>query len=185
MKFEYLPRIIDEELEEYLEMIGAILIEGPKWCGKTTTGMQHSKSVVKLQDSELSENYIAWTNVDANKILRGENPRLIDEWQMAPILWDAVRFSVDERGEEGLYILTCSTVVDYSQINHPGTGRIHRVLMRPMSLYESGESNGKISILELFKNPDLDIDGIESDLSMEDLIFAACRGGWPAAIKKK
>ena len=185
MKFEYMPRIIDEELEEYLEMVGAILIEGPKWCGKTTTGMQHSKSVVKLQDSEFSENYIAWTNVDAKKILRGENPRLIDEWQMAPILWDAVRFSVDERDEEGLYILTGSTVVDYNQINHPGTGRIHRVLMRPMSLYESGESNGKISILELFKNPDLDIDGIESDLSMEDLIFAACRGGWPAAIKKK
>ena len=185
MAFEYLPRIIDDELEEYLEMVGAVLLEGPKWCGKTTTGMQHSKSVLKLQDSELSENYIRWSNIDAKRLLEGENPLLIDEWQLAPKLWDAVRNSVDERNEEGLYILTGSTVVDYSQISHTGTGRIHRVLMRPMSLYESGESNGKISILDLFKNPDLDIDGIRSDLSMEDLIFAACRGGWPASLKKK
>lgn len=180
-----MPRLIDEELEDYLEMVGAILIEGPKWCGKTTTAMQHSKTVVKLQDDELSENYLRWSDNDAKKLLMGENPVLIDEWQMAPRLWDAVRNSVDERDEEGLYILTGSTVVDYSKIKHTGTGRIHRVLMRPMSLFESNESNGKISILDLFKNPDLDIDGIESDLSMDDLIFAACRGGWPASIKKK
>lgn len=185
MSFEYFPRLIDEELEEYLEMVGAVLIEGPKWCGKTTTAMQHSKSVVKLQDSTLSENYIAWSNVSPEKVLRGEKPRLIDEWQMAPRLWDAVRSSVDEIDEDGLYILTGSTVVDYDKISHSGTGRIHRLLMRPMTLYESGESNGKISILELFKNPDLDIDGIKSDLSMEGLIFAACRGGWPASLKKK
>lgn len=185
MTFEYMPRIIDEELEEYLEMVGAIVIEGPKWCGKTTTALQHSKSVLKLQDSELSENYQYWGDVEIKRLLKGENPRLIDEWQMIPNLWDAVRNSVDERNEDGLYIMTGSTVVDYSQIKHAGTGRIHRVLMRPMSLYESGESNGKISILELFKNPDLDIDGIESDLSMDGLIFAACRGGWPASLKKK
>ena len=126
-----------------------------------------------------------WLDIKPSKLLEGEKPRLIDEWQMAPILWDGVRNSVDELQGEGLYILTGSTVVDESKIMHSGTGRIHRLLMRPMSLYESGESNGKISIEELFDNPNMDIDGIESNLTMDDLIFAACRGGWPDSINKK
>jgi len=182
---EYIKRLIDNDLEFYLDVIGAIFIVGPKWCGKTTTAEQYARSIIKLQDKDLSEQYLRWADVKPSKLLEGEKPRLIDEWQEAPVLWDAVRNSVDEIGEDGLYILTGSTVVDESKIKHSGAGRIHRLLMRPMSLYESGESNGKIAIMDLFDNPDLDIDGIESDLTIEDLIFAACRGGWPASLNKK
>lgn len=185
MTFEYKPRLIDDEIDEYLEMIGAILIEGPKWCGKTTTAEQHAKSSIKLQDTDQSENYLRWAKVQPSILLEGKKPRLIDEWQMALILWDAVRNSVDELHEDGLYILTGSTTIDEAEVMHTGTGRIHRVVMRTMSLFESGESNGKISILELFENPDMPIDGIESTLSVTDLIFAACRGGWPESLNKK
>lgn len=182
---EYMDRYLDGELEQWMNTIGAVLIVGPKWCGKTTTGEQHAKSVLKLQDIDRQEEYQMWLDIRPSKLLEGEKPRLIDEWQMAPILWDGVRNSVDELQGEGLYILTGSTVVDESKIMHSGTGRIHRLLMRPMSLYESGESNGKISIEELFDNPDMDISGIESDLTIDDLIFAACRGGWPDSINKR
>lgn len=185
MAFEYKPRLIDNEIDEYLEMIGAILIEGPKWCGKTTTAEQHAKSSIKLQDTDYSENYLRWAKVQPSILLEGEKPRLIDEWQMAPILWDAVRNSVDELHEDGLYILTGSTTIDEAEVMHTGTGRIHRVVMRTMSLFESGESNGKISILDLFENPDMKIDGVDSSLSVKDLIFAACRGGWPESLNKK
>lgn len=182
---EYMDRYLDGELEQWMNTIGAVLIVGPRWCGKTTTGEQHAKSVLKLQDIDRQEEYQMWLDIRPSKLLEGEKPRLIDEWQMAPILWDGVRNSVDELQGEGLYILTGSTVVDESKIMHSGTGRIHRLLMRPMSLYESGESNGKISIEELFDNPDMDISGIESDLTIDDLIFAACRGGWPDSINKR
>ena len=185
MAFEYKPRLIDSEIDEYLEMIGAILIEGPKWCGKTTTAEQHAKSSIKLQDTDYSENYLRWAKVQPSMLLEGEKPRLIDEWQMAPILWDAVRNSVDELHEDGLYILTGSTTIDEAEVMHTGTGRIHRIVMRTMSLFESGESNGKISILDLFENPDMKIDGVDSSLSVKDLIFAACRGGWPESLNKK
>mgnify|MGYP000391295797 FL=1 len=185
MAFKYKPRLIDSEIDEYLEMIGAILIEGPKWCGKTTTAEQHAKSSIKLQDTDQSENYLRWAKVQPSILLEGEKPRLIDEWQMAPILWDAVRNSVDELHEDGLYILTGSTTIDEVEVMHTGTGRIHRIFMRTMSLFESGESNGKISILDLFENPDMNIDGIDSSLSVKDLIFAACRGGWPESLNKK
>lgn len=184
MTFTYKPRIIDEEIDEYLEMIGAILIEGPKWCGKTTTAEQHSKSSIKLQDTDQSENYLRWAKLQPSVLLEGEKPRLIDEWQMAPILWDAVRNSVDELHEDGLYILTGSTSIDEVEVMHTGTGRIHRVVMRTMSLFESGESNGKIPILDLFENPNMNIDGISSDLTIKDLIFSACRGGWPESLNK-
>lgn len=181
----YMPRIIDEEIEKYLNFIGAILIVGPKWCGKTTTGEKHAKSVLKLQDVDNHESYMMWADIKPSKLLEGDKPRLIDEWQMAPVLWDAVRNSVDASAGYGLYILTGSTVVDESKIMHSGTGRIHRLLMKPMSLYESGESNGKISIMDLFNKKELNIDGIESDLDMDNLIFAACRGGWPDAVNQK
>lgn len=180
-----MDRCIDKELERFLGVVGAILIVGPKWCGKTTTAEQFAKSVLKLQDIDKQEEYRMWLDIKPSKLLEGEKPRLIDEWQMAPILWDGVRNSVDELQSSGLYILTGSTVVDESKIMHSGTGRIHRLLMRPMSLYESKESNGKISIEELFNNPNMDIDGIESSLTMDDLIFAACRGGWPDSLNKK
>ena len=185
MKSDYLPRIVDKLLEERLNATGAILIAGPKWCGKTTTAEQQAKSVLKLQDPDKTKAHLAMAEVKPSLLLQGENPRLIDEWQMAPVLWDAVRNAVDERGEEGLFILTGSTTVDESTIMHSGTGRISRMVMYPMSLYESKESNGNISLRELFDNPKLDIDGISSDLSLESLVFAACRGGWPSSLSKK
>jgi len=182
---EYLSRIVDKILQERLESMGAVLIAGPKWCGKTTTAEQQAKSILKLQDPDKTKGYLATAEVKPSLLLKGENPRLIDEWQMAPVLWDAVRNAVDERNEEGLFILTGSTTVDESTIMHSGTGRISRMVMYPMSLYESRESNGKISLKELFDNKDLDIDGVTSDLSVEGLVFAACRGGWPSSIYKK
>lgn len=184
MKSNYLPRIMDKLLEERLQAVGAVLIAGPKWCGKTTSAEQHAKSVLKLQDPDMTKAYLATAEVKPSLLLQGENPRLIDEWQMAPVLWDAVRNAVDERGEAGLFILTGSTVVDETTIMHSGTGRISRMVMYPMSLYESGESNGKISLEALFENPALEIDGIKSDLPISDLVFSACRGGWPSGVKK-
>ena len=185
MSVKYLPRILDDDLEKYLTMIGAILIVGPKWCGKTTTAEQHSRSVLKLQDKDNYKSNMMWADIEPSRLLKGDKPRLIDEWQVAPVLWDSVRTSVDESEGYGLYILTGSTVVDEDSIMHSGTGRIHRLLMRPMSLYESGESNGQISIMDLFNNPDININDCESDLTMDDLIFAACRGGWPDSINQK
>lgn len=181
----YLHRIADNLLEERLEAFGAVLIEGPKWCGKTTTAEQVSKSVIKLQDTDMREEYLATAASKPSLLLLGDTPRLIDEWQDAPVLWDAVRTMVDKRQESGQFILTGSNTVDKSEIRHSGNGRISRMQMIPMSLWESGESNGKISLQELFNNQDLDIDGITSDMQVEHLIFAACRGGWPATVSMK
>jgi len=185
MKPVYLPRIVDDMLKDRLDAIGAVLIAGPKWCGKTTTAEQQAKSVLKLQDPDKTKSYLATAEVKPSLLLKGENPRLIDEWQMAPVLWDAVRNAVDERNEAGLFIMTGSTTVDESSIMHSGTGRISRMIMYPMSLFESAESNGSISLAALFRNPETDIDGITSELSLEHLIFAACRGGWPSSLSKK
>lgn len=184
MPTKYLKRKIDEDLEKYLQMIGAVLIVGPKWCGKTTTGEQHAKSILKLQDPDNIESYLMWADIQPSLLLEGEKPRLIDEWQIAPVLWDAVRTSVDNLSGYGLYILTGSTVVDESKIMHTGTGRIHRLIMRPMSLFESGDSNGKISLMELFDNSEMNINGIKSDLTITELFFVACRGGWPSTISQ-
>ena len=185
MKSEYLPRIVDKILEERLEAVGAVLIAGPKWCGKTTTAEQQAKSVLKLQDPDKTLGYLETANLKPSLLLKGENPRLIDEWQMAPVLWDAVRHACDQRGDSGLFILTGSTTVDESTIMHSGTGRISRMVMYPMSLFESKESNGQVSLSALFQNPEIDIDGVISDLSVEQLVFSACRGGWPSTLRKK
>ncbi len=185
MSKDYMPRIIDRELSDHLEAMGAVLIIGPKWCGKTTTAMQKARSILKMQDPDKTEAYLATAQTKPSLLLIGENPRLIDEWQMAPVLWDAVRTAVDERSEEGLFILTGSTTIDHTKIMHSGTGRISRMMMRPMSLYESNESNGKISLSKLFDDKIMDIDGIQSQLTIEKLIFAACRGGWPSSLSKK
>ena len=182
---EYLPRVVDKELSLRLDAFGATLIVGPKWCGKTTTGEQKAKSILRMQDPDRREAYLATAGAKPSLLLHGENPRLIDEWQVAPVLWDAVRTAVDQRQEEGLFILTGSTSVDNDKILHSGTGRISRMKMYPMSLFESRESSGKISLKALFDEPGLDIDGILSDVTMEGLIFAACRGGWPAALRRK
>jgi len=181
----YLPRIVDKTLKETLGCIGAVLIVGPKWCGKTTTAEKQAKSVIKMQDPDKSQGYLVTAETMPSLLLKGENPILIDEWQAAPVLWDAVRVEVDKRGEDGLFILTGSTSVDDSKIMHSGTGRIARLLMYPMSLFESGESNGTVSLQKLFDDRDYCFDGAKSDLSVEQLIFAACRGGWPASLLKK
>lgn len=180
-----MDRIIDRDLERYLNIMGAILLTGPKWCGKTTTAMQHANSILNLDDIDKKDQYLKLAELKPSKLLDGEKPRLIDEWQLAPILWDGVRQYVDKTHEKGQYILTGSTSVDESNIIHTGTGRIHRMIMYPMSLYESGESNGKIQLTELFNNPNIDIEGITSDLSLENLFFAMCRGGWPESLQIK
>ena len=185
MKTDYLPRIVDKILKERLTSVGAVLVAGPKWCGKTTTAERQAKSVLKLQDPDKTKGYLATAELKPSLLLEGENPLLIDEWQMAPVLWDAVRHAVDRRGETGLFILTGSTTVDEKAIMHSGTGRINRMVMYPMSLYESLESNGKVSLAALFEQADLDIDGATSDLTIEGLVFAACRGGWPSSLGKK
>ena len=182
---EYWPRIVDDELALRLQAFSATLIIGPKWCGKTTTGEQRAKSVLRMQDPDRREGYLTTANVKPSLLLRGENPRLIDEWQDAPALWDAVRVEADRRQEEGLFILTGSTSVDDKKIAHSGVGRISRMKMRPMSLFESRESNGRVSLKKLFDDPTLDIDGVVSELTVDNLIFAACRGGWPAALRRK
>lgn len=182
---DYLERIVDSELDLRLEAFGATLIVGPKWCGKTTTAEQKAKSILRMQDPDLREGYFAAAQTKPSLLLKGENPRLIDEWQDAPVLWDAVRVAVDQRQEEGLFILTGSTSVDNEEILHTGTGRISRLKMYPMSLFESGESSGEISLKRLFDDADMDIDGCQSRLSVEELIFAACRGGWPGTLRKK
>lgn len=164
--------------------MGAVLIEGPKWCGKTTTAKQLAKSVISLQDTDHREEYLVTATARPSFLLEGDAPRLIDEWQDAPMLWDAVRTKVDERGLPGQFILTGSNAVDESKIHHSGTGRISRMEMLPMSLWEYGESNGAISLMDLFDNPDMDIFA-HSGLSMEEIIFAACRGGWPATLTLK
>lgn len=176
----YLNRIADNQLKEHLEAFGAVLIEGPKWCGKTTTAEQVCKSVIRMHDTDMQEEYLATASSKPSLLLLGDTPRLIDEWQDAPVLWDAVRVEVDKRQMPGQFVLTGSNTVDKRKIKHSGTGRISRMQMAPMSLWESQESNGKISLQELFDNPTADIDGITSDMQIEDLIYAACRGGWPA-----
>lgn len=182
---EYLPRVCDNDLSERLEAFGAVHIVGPKWCGKTTTAKQVARSVIELQDPDMHDTYMETARIRPSNLLVGENPRLIDEWQEAPQLWDAVRVSVDRRGGEGLYILTGSNSVERGKIRHTGTGRIDTMPMYPMSLFESGESNGAVSVSELFSGKRLPEGGCESELDLDGIIFATCRGGWPSSIAKK
>ena len=170
-------------LQDRLEAFGAILIEGPKWTGKTTTALQHANSVIKMQDPDKADEYLETAATMPSLLLKGDKPRLIDEWQDAPKIWDAVRLSVDNSGGlPGQYILTGSNTVDKTKIRHTGTGRITRMKMNPMSLWESRDSSGKVSVRELFDNPDYDIDGATSALDIPNLIRVACRGGWPVTL---
>ena len=181
---KYFARVADKMLQERLEAFGAVLIEGPKWTGKTTTAEQQAKSVVKMQNPDKREEYLVTASTKPSLLLKGSQPRLIDEWQDAPVLWDAVRTAVDEAGGvPGQYILTGSNTVDKDQIYHTGTGRITRMKMYTMSLWESQESSGEVSVRELFDHPDYDIDGAVSKLDIPELIMAACRGGWPATLQ--
>lgn len=179
---KYRERIIDKIIENKLKYSGAILIQGAKWCGKTTTAEHFAKSKLYMNNPDEMKNNLELAKIKPSYLLQGENPRLIDEWQIAPNLWDAVRFEVDHRGDFGLFILTGSAVpANVSEITHTGTGRINRVTMRPMSLYESGDSNGEVSLEKLFEN----CENVFSNnpLTMEQLAFVVCRGGWPEVLK--
>ena len=188
MKAEYKRRVVDEILDFYLESMGAVLIEGPKWCGKTRTGEEHAKSVVKLQDPDNVDKYRAAIKAKPSILLEGPTPRLIDEWQDFPILWNAVRHLVDERGEDGQFILTgsavpCEEKKDNTPPRHTGTGRIVRMRMRPMSLWESGESTGEISLSALFDGA-YAVTG-RSSIGVDEIAHLVCRGGWPQAVLAK
>ena len=188
MKAEYKKRVVDEILDFYLESMGAVLIEGPKWCGKTRTGEEHAKSVVKLQDPDNVDKYRAAIKAKPSILLEGPTPRLIDEWQDFPILWNAVRHLVDERGEDGQFILIGSAVPcegkkDKIPPRHTGTGRIVRMRMRPMSLWESGESTGEISLSALFDGAG-EVSG-RSSIGVDEIAHLVCRGGWPQAVLAK
>ncbi len=147
---DYLSRFCDVELQEALTVMGAVLIEGAKWCGKTSTARHIARSTLYMQDPDNARSYQEMADTKPSLLLQGGNPRLIDEWQMSPVLWDAVRFEVDKRGLPGQFILTGSAVPADNVTAHTGTGRFARILMRPMSLYESGESNGAVSLIDLF-----------------------------------
>ena len=177
----YRPRIADALLNEKLESKGAILIRGPKWCGKTTTAEQYANSIIYMSATG-SNNNIELAKLNPGIILKGETPRLIDEWQLAPELWDAVRYEVDHRHKRGQFILTGSAVPPdrNGKIHHTGTGRFAVIDMLPMSLYESGDSSGEVSLAHLFTNPD-EIYGVNKH-SLEDIAFLTCRGGWPFAV---
>lgn len=177
----YRKRIADHILARKLEGKGAVLIEGPKWCGKTTTAEQVAASILYMDDPEKKEQNIAMSELNPKRLLKGAVPRLIDEWQIAPKLWDAIRFEVDHRRELGQFVLTGSAVPpDTKEITHSGTGRFTWLTMRPMSIFESGDSSGEVSLKSLFEQPN-EIDG-ESTLDIERLAFLVCRGGWPQAI---
>ena len=181
---EYRKRLVDTILHDKLEAKGAILIEGPKWCGKTTTAIQQSKSVLRMDNPSEKEQNLSLAKINPLRLLKGDTPRLIDEWQLAPTLWDTVRYEVDQRSKMGQFILTGSAVPpDTKDITHSGTGRFSWLMMRPMSLFESGDSSGEISLKELFDG-NLDIDG-ENQNDIERLAFLICRGGWPGAIDLK
>lgn len=177
----YRKRIADDILKRKLEGKGAVLIEGPKWCGKTTTAEQVASSVLYMDDPEKKSQNIAMAEMNPKRLLKGDSPRLIDEWQLAPKLWDAIRFEVDHRSELGQFILTGSAVPpETKDIAHTGTGRFTWLTMRTMSLFESGDSTGDVSLKELFESPET-IDG-ESTIDLDRLAFLVCRGGWPQAI---
>lgn len=177
----YKTRIADKLLERKLKGKGAVLLEGAKWCGKTTTAEQICRSVLYMSEPEKREQNIQLANLNPRLLLKGKKPRLIDEWQIAPKLWDAVRFDADHSHKLGLYVLTGSSVPpDMSEVFHSGTGRFAWLKMRPMSLWESGESTGDVSLGSLFDGKD-EIAGI-SHLDLERMAFLTCRGGWPLAV---
>ena len=178
---KYKPRITDILIERKLRGKGALLIEGPKWCGKTTTAEQFSKSILYMSKPEDVSSNLMMADINPSKLLEGETPRLIDEWQIAPKLWDAVRFEVDHRENYGHFILTGSAVPPKTdEIFHTGTGRFAWIKMRPMSLYESGESTGEVSLKEMFNQPQQL--SAANKLNIDDLAFLICRGGWPEAV---
>lgn len=191
----YKNRVADRLLAEKLEAFGAVLIEGPKYCGKTTLATQQARSILSMADTDTLGQNLALARTNISRLLAGETPRLIDEWQIAPQFWDAVRNEVDKRNEDGQFMLTGSAVppkpkkdesgniIEEENIHHTGTGRISRLRLRTMSLWESEDSTGEVSLEELFINPDT-VDGV-SNIDLDRLAYLTCRGGWPKAVLKK
>lgn len=187
---EYKERIADQLLADKLDAMGAVLIEGPKACGKTTTAKQQAASVLHMDDPINKKQNLQMVTTNVKALLNGAAPRLIDEWQIAPKLWDAIRYEVDERDEDGQFILTGSAVPpdrdateEDAKIEHSGAGRFAWLTMRPMSLWESGESTGDVSLEALFDGQEM-VEGV-NNMSIEDIAFAVCRGGWPKSLKKR
>ncbi len=180
MEMEYKHRIADGILEKKLRSKGAVLIEGPKWCGKTTTAEQQARSILYMDNPASFGSNLQMAEIDPGILLEGDTPRLVDEWQLAPKLWDTMRFEVDHRHQVGQFILTGSAVPsDEESMKHSGTGRFSWLTMRPMSLYESGESNGKVSLSHLFESRENIV--ATNSLRIDDIAFLICRGGWPFA----
>ena len=178
----YYQRVSDKVLMEHLEAKGAVLIEGAKWCGKTTSAKHIANSVIEMDRPDMTEQYQQMARIKPSNLLEGETPHLIDEWQIAPNIWNAVRYEVDRRGEFGQFILTGSSVpAKLEESTHTGTGRIVRMRMRTMSLYESGDSNGKASLKDLFDGYEI---SASDDHGIDEIAFLICRGGWPAALDR-
>ena len=177
----YLPRITDKLLDERLKAKGAILIEGPKWCGKTTSAKEFAKSFIAMDEPDKTKQYKQMAELNPSALLEGETPRLVDEWQLAPNLWNAVRYEVDKRDDFGQFILTGSAVpAEFDASMHSGTGRISRLYMRTMSLYESKDSDGAVSLSNLFDDKEI---SCANHKTLDDIAFLICRGGWPISIK--
>lgn len=177
----YLPRITDKLLDERLKAKGAILIEGPKWCGKTTSAKEFAKSFIAMDEPDKTKQYKQMAELNPSVLLEGETPRLVDEWQLAPNLWNAVRYEVDKRDDFGQFILTGSAVpAEFDASMHSGTGRISRLYMRTMSLYESKDSDGAVSLSNLFDDKEI---SCANHKTLDDIAFLICRGGWPISIK--
>lgn len=177
----YLPRITDKLLDERLKAKGAILIEGPKWCGKTTSAKEFAKSFIAMDEPDKTKQYKQMAELNPSALLEGETPRLVDEWQLAPNLWNAVRYEVDKRDDFGQFILTGSAVpAEFDASMHSGTGRISRLYMRTMSLYESKDSDGAVFLSNLFDDKEI---SCANHKTLDDIAFLICRGGWPISIK--
>jgi predicted AAA+ superfamily ATPase len=183
---DYIKRIIDKTIAEKLQLMGCVVVRGPKWCGKTTTSEQFAKSIIELQDPVEGAKYKEIAENNIKLLLEGRKPRLIDEWQLIPNVWNAIRHDIDKRDSAGLYIITGSVTPNDKDKKdlHSGTGRMSFVTMYPMSLYESGDSNGSISLKDILEGT-AKVDGQKSDITYERLAYLTCRGGWPSAVKMK
>ena len=179
---KYYQRVSDKVLLDHLESKGAVLIEGAKWCGKTTSAKHIANSFIEMDRPDMTDQYQQMARINPANLLKGEVPHLIDEWQIATSIWNAVRYEVDQRGEFGQFILTGSSVpANLDESMHTGTGRIVRMRMRPMSLFESMDSNGQVSLNDLFNGNEI---SAADNHSIEDIAFLICRGGWPAALNR-
>lgn len=178
---KYISRIVDKEISKNIKAMGAVLIKGPRLCGKTTSALQFAKSILEMQNPDLQDNYLELANTKPSLLLDGDKPRLIDEWQLAPKLWNSVRYEIDKSGKTNQFILTGSSVPVEDNTLHSGVGRFGFVTMKPMTLYETGESNGKISLTDLL-NGKRKIDGIKTTLDYEKIAYLICRGGWPNVL---